>query len=147
MNMIETQAAGLPEFLSGLTPPPVEHDAAIRRNQHIIATLRAIRPLMHKLGDMPDMPDVPQMIVEGQRRAQRLGRLDELVGIADFIGNASLLECKHIINELIDRTSTITGCATELENAVCSLSRSIEIDGDVDGDAEDSLRAYMEGRN
>jgi len=98
MNMIETQAAGLPEFLPGLTPPPVEHDAAIRRNQHIIATLRAIRPLMNKLGDMPD---VPQMIVEGQRKAQRLGRLDELVEIADFIGNASLLECKHIINELI----------------------------------------------
>ena len=114
-----------------LIAPPASNDAAIR-------------PLMNKLGDMPD---VPQMIVEGQRRAQRLGRLDELVGIADFIGNASLLECKHIINELIDRTSTITGCATELENAVCSLSRSIEIDGDVDGDAEDSLRAYMEGRN
>jgi len=142
MNMIETQAAGLPEFLPGLTPPPVEHDAAIRRNQHIIATLRAIRPLMNKLGDMPD---VPQMIVEGQRKAQRLGRLDELVEIADFIGNASLLECKHIINELIDRTSTITGCATELENAACSLSRSIEIDGDVG--AEDSLRAYMERRD
>jgi len=71
--------------------------------------------------------------------------LDDLVDVARFIEGASLLECKHIINELIDRTSTITGCATELENAACSLSRSIEIDGDVG--AEDSLRAYMERRD
>ena len=78
-------------------------------------------------------------------KAQRLGRLDGLVSVAEFIGNASPLECKHIINELIDRTSTITGCATELENAACSLTRSIEIDGDVD--AEDSLRSYMERKD
>lgn len=139
MNMIETQAAGLPEFISGLTPP-VEHDAAIRRNQHIIATLRAIRPLMNKLGDMPD---VPQMIVEGQRKAQRFGRLDELVGIAEFIGCASPIERKHIINMLIDRGVDEDGLAPELEDAACSLTRSIE----AGGDAADSLRAYTEARD
>lgn len=144
MNMIGTQAAGLNKLFEGLTHPPVAHDAEMLRNQHIIDTLRVIRPHMTKLGDLPD---VPQMIVDGQYKAKRLSRLDELVSIADFIGNASLLECKHIINELIDRTSTITGCATELENAACALSRSIEIDGDVNGDAADSLRAYMEGRD
>ena len=104
-----------------LIAPPASNDAAIR-------------PLMNKLGDMPDMPDVPQMIVEGQRRAQRPGRLDELVGIADFIGNANLLECKHIITELIERVSTLTGCAVEMEDAGCVLTREIEAEA-------------MEGRN
>lgn len=147
MNMTETQAAGLKNLFAQLTPPLVEHDREVMHNRHIIEMLRAIRPHMKAMGDAlnGDLPDVPQMIVEGQRKAKLLGRMDELVEIAEFIGNASLLECKHIINELIDRTSTITGCATELENAACSLSRSIEIDGDVD--AEDSLRSYMERRD
>ena len=125
MNMIGTQAAGLQKFFDGLTPPPVEHDREV---------------MLHH-----DPPDVPRMIIDAKTKANRLSRLDELVGIAHFIGSANLLECKHIINELIDRTSTITGCATELENAACSLSRSIEIDGDVD--AEDSLRSYMERKD
>lgn len=112
----------------------------------VIKHLRAAQPHMRAMGDAlssHDLPDVPQMIVDGQYKAKRLSRLDELVGIAEFIGNASLLECKHIINELIDRTSTITGCVTELENAACSLTRSIEIDGD----AADTLRSYMEARD
>lgn len=93
--------------------------------------LRAAQPHMKAMGDALERYAVPAR-----------QRLNTLVEIADFIGNATLLECKHIINELIDRTSTITGCATELENAACALSRSIEIDGD----AADSLRAYTEGR-
>lgn len=112
----------------------------------VIEHLRAAQPHMRAMGDAlssHDLPDVPQMIVEAQHKAARLSRLDELVGIAEFIGTASLLECKHIINELIDRTSTITGCATDLENASCALTRSIEIDGD----AADSLRAYTESRD
>lgn len=75
------------------------------------------------------VPDVPAMIVEAQHKAKLVSRMDDLVEIADFIGTASLLECKHIINELIDRTSTITGCATELENASCALTLAIEAEG------------------
>lgn len=78
-----------------------------------------------------------------QHKAKLLSRLDDLVGIESFIGEASRLECKHIINMLIDRVSTLDGLAPELEDAACSLTRSIE----ADGDAADSLRAYMEGRD
>lgn len=126
-------------------------DETIARNNRTIAMLRATRPHIEKLVDALERHDTPdvqtqnvqQMIAEGTR----LGRMNELVSIAEFIGTASLLECKHIINELIDRTSTITGCATELENAACSLTRSIEIDGGVEGDAADSLRAYSESQD
>lgn len=100
----------------------------------VIKHLRAVGPHMKAMGDALDRYSVQD-------------RMDELVDIANFIGNASLLECKHIINELIDRTSTITGCATELENAACALSRSIEIDGDIDGDASDCLRAHMDRKD
>lgn len=108
----------------------------------VIKHLRAAQPHMQAMGDalsshaLPDVPRKTQLI-------RQISRLDKLVGIADFIGTASLLECKHIINELIDRTSTITGCATDLENASCALTRSIEIDGD----AADTLRSYMEARD
>lgn len=98
----------------------------------VIKHLRAARPHMKAMGDALERYAAPAT-----------PRLDALVEIADFIGNASLLECKHLINELIDRTSTITGCATELENAACALTRSI----DIDGDAADSLRAYTESRD
>lgn len=64
MNMIGTQAAGLNKLFEGLTHPPVEHDAEIRSNQHIIATLRAIRPLMNKLGDALDRHDEPELNLE-----------------------------------------------------------------------------------
>lgn len=53
-------------------------------------------------------------------------RLNTIMAIADFIDTASLLECKHIINELVDRVSTLTGCATELEDASCALTKEIE---------------------
>ncbi len=145
MNMTETQAAGLKNLFAQLTPPLVEHDREVMRNRHIIETLRAIRPHMKAMGDAlnGDLPDVPQMIVEGQRKAKLLGRMDELVEIAEFIGVSSPLERKHIINMLIDRGVEEEGLAPELEDAACSLSRSIE----ADVDAADSLRSYMERRD
>lgn len=126
--------------LCELTPPPVEHDRDVMKLESIITGLRSMRPHMKAIGDALAGTQAAGL-------AAIRSRSDALVSVAEFIGTASLLECKHIINELIDRTSTITGCATELENAACSLSRSIEIDGDVDGDASDSLRSYMEARD
>lgn len=81
----------------------------------VIKHLRAAQPHMQAIGDALERHAVPAF-----------PRLDTLVEIANFIGNASLLECKHIINELIDRVSTLTGCAGELEDAACALTREIE---------------------
>ena len=69
-----------------------------------------------------------------QRKAKRLSRLDDLVECAKFIEGASLVECKHIINELIERVSELTGSATELEEAACALTKAIEYEeNDCDG--------------
>lgn len=84
----------------------------------VIKHLRAAQPHMKAMGDALEryaLPDVPQ-----------IDRLDALVGIAEFIETAYLLECKHIVNMLIERVSDLTGCAPELEDAACSLTRSIE---------------------
>lgn len=61
-----------------------------------------------------------------ERNAKRLARLDTLVEIAGFIEAADLRECKHIINELIDRVSEITGSAKELEDAAVMLTKAID---------------------
>lgn len=55
-----------------------------------------------------------------------LERLGELAKLSDFIQAADVFECKLIINELIDRVSTLTGCAKELEDASCALTSEIE---------------------
>jgi hypothetical protein len=72
------------------------------------------------------IPDVPTMIVDSQAKTKRLSRLNELSELTDFIGSASLVECKLIINELADRVSTLTGSAAELEDASCALTKEIE---------------------
>lgn len=135
MNMTETQAAGLHKMFNA-PPPAIENDAKV-------FAAKPLRLIAEQLGEQPlrALPDVPRMIVEAQHKAGRIARLDELVGIAEFIGDASPLECKHIINMLADRVSTLTGCATELEDAACALTREIE------SDATDCLRSYMERRD
>jgi hypothetical protein len=45
--------------------------------------------------------------------------------IGEFIEMADLLECKWVINELIDRVSTLTGCANHLEDAVADINREL----------------------
>jgi hypothetical protein len=72
------------------------------------------------------IPDVPRMIIDAQVKSKQLARLTELSALSDFIGDASLLECKLIINELTDRVSTLTGCADKLEDAACALTKEIE---------------------
>lgn len=82
--------------------------------EQIIDSLRAMRPHMKAMGDA----------------LNRRNRLDELVEIETFISQASRLECKHVINMLIDRVSTLDGLAPELEDAAYSLTCSIEADDD-----------------
>jgi hypothetical protein len=71
------------------------------------------------------IPDVPQMIAEGQRNAKRLSRADNLDECSAFIADASLKECKLIIDDLIDRVATLVGLAPELEDAACALALEI----------------------
>ena len=81
--------------------------------------LQEMRPLMESLAGSKTTID------EAHSKAIRESRLPEIVGIANFIGTASLMECKLIINELIDRVSSLVGVASELEDASCMLSREI----------------------
>lgn len=67
-----------------------------------------------------------RLLPDAERKAKRMSSADDLVSVAKFIGSAGLVECKLIINELVDRVSTLVGCATELEDASCALTREIE---------------------
>lgn len=58
----------------------------------------------------------------------RLQRLNELSDICEFVRTASLIECKFIVNELIERVSTELGCADKLEDAAHELTRAIELE-------------------
>lgn len=102
----------------------------------VTAELRAMQPNMKAMGDALDIPDVPQMTVDGQRKAKRLSRLDDLVECAKFIEGASLVECKHIVNELIERVSELTGSASKLEDAAFALTDAIEY-GEIDCDGRE----------
>ena len=94
-------------------------------NLEIIAKhLQEMRPLMESLAGSKRSID-EQSIDRLHSKAVRESRLPEVVEIANFIGIASLMECKLIINELIERVSSLTGIACELENASCMLSKEI----------------------
>ena len=119
-----------------LIAPPASNDAEVRRNQHIIATLCAIRPHMEMLGG----------VIEGTQAAGLSAiqtRRIELCGIHDFIESASLIECRNIIGSLIERVSTLTGGAHELEDAFDVIGREIA----AESDPSDSLRSHMERRD
>lgn len=86
--------------------------------EKVTAEIRAMQPHMKEMAD----------ILEPKPR------LDSLVKIAEFIGKADLLECTHIINELIERVSELTGSASELEDASCALTKAIkDEENDCDG--------------
>lgn len=88
MNMIE------------LLPPPVTHDAEVRRAAAIADILRA-----------DEMVDAFKSLAAGTQAAGLASirrRTDALVSVAEFIGTASLLECKHILNELADRVASVS---------------------------------------
>lgn len=70
-------------------------------------------------------PDELQCRADSLGMAVRIERLEVLSEFGSFISQASLLECRLIINELIDRVSTLTGCASELEDASDALGREM----------------------
>ena len=70
-----------------------------------------------------------KMIADARKRAKRLSRLEELSALSDFISDASLIECKLIINELADSLETFPECADKLEDAACALTKAIESEG------------------
>lgn len=74
---------------------------------------------------IPTMEDVQKIMDDARTNVRRLQRADELEEVAVFIAAASLQECKLIIDDLIDRVSTLVGLAPELEDAAASLNRSI----------------------
>ena len=119
-----------------LIASPVPNDAKVRRNQHIIATLRAIQPHMKALGGEIEGTQAAGLSAIQTRRI-------ELCGIHDFIESASLIECRNIIGSLIERVSTLTGGAHELEDAFDVIGREIA----AESDPSDSLRSHMERRD
>jgi hypothetical protein len=58
--------------------------------------------------------------------SNRIARKGEMFCVGAFIKNADLQECLWVINELIERVSTLTGCASELEDAACVLIKEME---------------------
>ena len=65
-------------------------------------------------------------LVEDNRRAH----MNERYKAGDFVKTADAHDCLWLINELVDRVSTLTGCASELEDAACVLIRHIENEGE-----------------
>jgi len=61
-------------------------------------------------------------LAEENRKARR----DDMFCAGAFIKDADLQECLWVINELIERVSTLTGCASELEDAACVLIKEME---------------------
>ena len=61
---------------------------------------------------------------------RRKHRMDERYKAGEFVSNADASECLWLINELAERVSTLTGCASELEDAACVLIRHIENEGE-----------------
>lgn len=58
--------------------------------------------------------------------SNRKARLDLRYRAGDFVKNADATECLWLINKLIDRVSSITGMAPELEDADCKLTQFID---------------------
>lgn len=44
------------------------------------------------------------------------------------IKNATLQECKDVIDSLVERVSELIGCAPELEDASCELQLAIDVE-------------------
>ena len=60
----------------------------------------------------------------------RKARADLKYKAGEFVSTADANECLWLIRELIERVSTITGCASDLEDAACVLERHIESEGE-----------------
>jgi hypothetical protein len=74
-------------------------------------------------------------LVEDNRRAH----MNERYKAGDFVKTADAQDCLWLINELAGRVASITGDASDLEDAACALIKHIDDDG------EDPLCAQCSG--
>lgn len=77
------------------------------------------------MNELPNLLDIQKIMSVAQEKARRLERANDLEEVSMFIADSSLQECKLIIDDLIDRVSTLVGSATELEDAAASINRCI----------------------
>lgn len=77
------------------------------------------------MNELPNLSDIQKIMAEAHKNARRLQRADELEEISVFIAEASLQECKIIIDDLTDRVAAIVGLAPELEDAAAFINRCI----------------------
>lgn len=87
------------------------------------------------MNDLPNLTDIQKIMSEAHKIARRMRRGDELTEVSEFIAEASLHECKLIIDDLIDRVATLTGGAPELEDAAASINRQI-LDNERNGESQ-----------
>lgn len=85
-------------------------------------------PLRNMFADIFGLPDVQAMIPAARAKAARNRRTEELEELRDFIVDADLRECNQIISSLIERVSTLLGCAPELEDAQCVIAHEISME-------------------
>jgi hypothetical protein len=87
------------------------------------AEIKAVRQMRYELA-------------EESRRAH----MNERYKAGDFIKTADAHDCLWLINELAGRVASITGDASDLEDAACALIKHID-----DEDGEDPLCAQCNG--
>ena len=120
MQMQNTQASGLEKFLQ---VPDKEYDTKV------FSSIKPVIEISESLKEQPmrEFPNVPAMIAEARIKIDRTNRLNKLVDIADFIGESSLLERKHILNEIIDKSNIEGDCdVSHLEDAAVDFTKAIE---------------------
>jgi hypothetical protein len=83
----------------------------IAQLETIATQLRAIRPEMQRLGEAI--------------------KPVSLTDVMDYINHADVKQCHHIILLLVERVSDLVGCASELEDAACSLADEIESENEL----------------
>lgn len=72
-----------------------------------------------------DIAEKIQGATDDLRESNDAQHRNELYASDNFIQTATAGECLHLINNLIERVSDLTGCAPELEDAACSLEKHI----------------------
>ena len=76
-----------------------------------------------KIEEFPNVHSMMKFHTERNWIKARKDDLDEV--IYPWVDTASLVEIKHLIERMIEREATLTGCATELEDAACALEKKI----------------------
>lgn len=74
-----------------------------------------------------DMVGLKEIADELRAMREQFQRMDEGADtVLTYIQYADLQSCKAIVDELVERVSTLVGCASELEDASCALQFEIE---------------------